>query len=84
MMTPDEREEFKQEIRDDIKLAVHENLGAYKIPKEQHYLDHLFVSELREWQHSVKNTTMKAIIGVIVVAAGTLLFWGFLFRTGGK
>lgn len=83
-MTPEEREEFKQEIRNDIKLAVHENLGAYKIPKEQHYLDHLFVSELREWQHSVKNTTMKAIIGAIVVAAGTLLFWGFLFRTGSK
>ena len=83
-MTPEEKEEFKLEIREDIKSAVHENLGAYKIPKEQHYLDHLWVSELREWQASVKNTTMKAIIGVIVVAVGTLLFWGFLFRTGSK
>lgn len=83
-MTPEEKEEFRLAIQTDIKEAIHENLGAYKIPKEQHYIDHLFISDLREWQSSVKNTAMKAIIGAIVVAVGSLLFWGFLFRTGGK
>ncbi|MEK7549190.1 MAG: hypothetical protein AAB496_01745 [Patescibacteria group bacterium] len=45
-MTSEEKAEFKQEIRADIKEAVHDNLGAYKIPKEQHYKDHLFISEI--------------------------------------
>ncbi|MFZ3071897.1 MAG: hypothetical protein WA162_01495 [Thermodesulfobacteriota bacterium] len=83
-MTSEERAEFRQSIRDDIKEAVHENLGAYKVPKEQHYLDHLFITELREWQSTVKSTTLKAVIGVVVVAFGTLLFYGFLFLKGNK
>ena len=83
-MTPDEREEWKREIREDIRIAVHENLGAYKIPKEQHYLDHLFITEWREWQSTIKSATLKAIVGVMVVAAGTLFFYGFLFLKGNK
>ena len=83
-MTPEERAEFRQSIRDDIKEAVHENLGAYKIPKEQHYLDHLFITEWREWQSTIKSTTLKAVVGVAVVALGTLLFYGFLFLKGNK
>ena len=83
-MTPEERAEFKREIREDIKEAVHENLGAYKIPKEQHYIDHLFISEWREWQSTIKSATLKAVVGVMVVAAGTLIFYGFLFLKGNK
>ena len=79
-MTPEERAEFRQSIRDDIKEAVHENLGAYKIPKEQHYIDHLFISEWREWQSTIKSATLKAVVGVVVVAAGTLIFTGFFFE----
>lgn len=84
MMTPEEKAEFRSEIRADIKEAVHENLGAYKIPKEQHYLDHLFITEWREWQATIKSTTLKAVIGVVVLALGTLIFYGFLFLKGNK
>lgn len=83
-MTPEERIEFKHEIMASIKEAVHENLGAYKIPKEQHYLDHLFISEWREWQATIKSTTTKTIIGVFITAIGMLLFYGFLFLKGNK
>ena len=83
-MTPEEREEFRQSIRDDIKEAVHENLGAYKIPKEQHYLDHLFITEWREWQSTIKSTVLKTVIGVVITAIGMLLFYGFLFLKGNK
>ena len=83
-MTPEEKAEFRQSIRDDIKEAVHENLGAYKIPKEQHYVDHLFISEWREWQTTLKSTILKTVVGIVIVAFGTLLFYGFLFLKGNK
>ena len=77
-MTPEEREEFKQEIREGIRIAVHENLGAYKIPKEQHYIDHEWIKGLREWQDTTTSTLWKTVITIITGGLTTLLVYGFI------
>ena len=91
-MTSEERAEFRQSIRDDIKEAVHENLGAYKIPKEQHYKDHLFISEINKekfgqhqdfieswikWTDRVSNVAIQTVIKSAVLFVLGLLALGF-------
>ena len=77
-MTPEEREEFKRGIREDIKEAVHENLGAYIIPKEQHYNDHKWIKGLREWQDTTTSTIWKIILVTIAGGIMTLIVYGFI------
>ena len=77
-MTPEEREEWKREIREDIRIAVHENLGAYKIPKEQHYIDHEWIKGLREWQDTTTSTIWKTALAIIMSGVATLLVYGFI------
>lgn len=91
-MTPDEREEFKLEIRADIKEAVHENFGSYIIPKEQHCKDHLFISTIdkdlfskrqdfveswMKWSDRVSNTAVQTIVKSAVLFVLGLLVLGF-------
>lgn len=85
-MTPEEKAEFKQEIRDDIKEAVHDNLGAYKVPKEQHYKDHLFISEIDKERFSQHQDFIESWIKwtdrVSNVAISTLIKGAVLFILG--
>lgn len=71
-------EEEKQGIRDLIKDAVHENLGAYIIPKEQHYKDHLWLSEWREWQDTIKSSFWRSFVGIVITTTAGLLLLGFI------
>ena len=77
-MTPEEREEWKREIREDIRIAVHENLGAYKIPKAQHYSDHEWIKGLRAWQDTTTSTLWKTILAIVTGGIATLLVYGFI------
>ena len=77
-MTPEERAIFKEEIRTDIKEAVHENLGAYKIPKEQHYNDHEWIKGLRAWQDTTTSTLWKTVLAIVTGGIATLLVYGFI------
>ncbi len=87
-MTKEERLEFQQEIRQDIKSAIETELGAYKIPKEQHYQDHLWLKDWRDWQNNIKNSVWKSIVGIAIMAISALLLYGFIFfgkaNWGGK
>jgi len=77
-MTPEEKTEFRLEIRADIKEAVHENLGAYKIPKEQHYIDHEWIRGLRAWQDTTTSTIWKTTLAIVMGGLVTLLVYGFI------
>ena len=72
----------EQELTETINRAVHDaiktELGAYKVDKEQHYKDHMFLSELREWYTGIRNATVKTIVGAVIMAALSLLFLGFI------
>lgn len=71
-------EEEKQGIRDLIKESVHENLGAYVIPKDQHYKDHLWLSEWREWQDNIKSNFWKEVVRTVLMVIMGLLLLGFI------
>ncbi|VAW37784.1 hypothetical protein MNBD_DELTA02-719 [hydrothermal vent metagenome] len=71
-------------VRDSVVSAVRAELGAYKIPREEHYLDHVWLSDWRRWQASVKSSVLKSIIGIAITALSVLVFYGFLFIGGGK
>lgn len=87
-MTPEEIKLFQQEIRADIKEAVHDELGEYKIPKEQHYIDHVWLKDWRDWQDKTKSTIWKSVIGIGIGVICILLLYGFVFfgriNFGGK
>jgi len=83
-MTSEERKSFREEIRFDVKEAIHEELGAYKVPKEQHYLDHVWLNEWRDWQLTIRNSVVKSIIGMMITAIGALIFYGFIFLRSSK
>ncbi|MDI6788445.1 MAG: hypothetical protein QME51_08750 [Planctomycetota bacterium] len=81
-MSEDEKDFLQKTIEDSISKSIRAELGAYKIPKEQHYLDHLFISEWREWQATTKSTAWKAVIGIMATGVSFLLYYGFLFLKG--
>jgi len=71
-------------VRDSVGRAVRAELGAYKIPKEEHYLDHMWLADWRRWQATVKSSVLKSVIGIAITTLGVLVFYGFLFVGGGK
>jgi len=71
-------------VRDSVGSAVRAELGAYKIPKEEHYLDHMWLADWRKWQRTVKSSVLKSFIGIAITALGVLVFYGFIFIGGGK
>lgn len=65
-------------IQKAVKDAVKTELGAYKVEKEQHYIDHLFLKELREWYTGIRNATLKTVVGTVIMAFFVLLLLGFI------
>lgn len=61
-----------------IANAIKSELGAYKVDKEQHYQDHIWLKELREWYMGIRNATIKSIVGFVIVSLLGLLFIGFV------
>lgn len=81
-MPPEEKEEIKRVVKEAIRQAVHAELGAYKIPKEQHYLDHQWIEDLRQWQSTIRHSAIRYTVGLVVTAVGALLLYGFVFFKG--
>lgn len=67
-----------KEIKEAIKDAIKEELGTYKMPKEQHYIDHIWISDQREWQVKIRNWSVKTIIGTIITAVVYLIYVGLV------
>ena len=80
----DDLEEIKKTIKESIKTE----LGSYKISNEQHYQDHIWLSEWRKWQDSIKSVFWKTLVGLGITAILALLLYGFIFfgkaNFGGK
>jgi hypothetical protein len=70
-------EDLATVIKEAVKSAVHDELGAYKVPKEQHYQDHYFLQGLREWIGDVRQGTVKAFVYSVIVGLATLIVLGF-------
>ena len=57
-------------------------LGQYKIPKEQHYQDHLWISKMLRIQETVQSSILKGIISIVVVGLAAVMILGLI--TWGK
>ena len=68
-----------EELKKVVREAIHEELGTYKVDKEQHYQDHLFLRDLREWYNDIKSSFWKSLVGALVMAFLSLLLLGFIF-----
>lgn len=67
-----------KEIKEAIKEAIQTELGSYKMPKEQHYVDHIWISEQREWQVKVKSWSVKSIVATIITAVAYVIYVGLV------
>lgn len=83
-MTPEDRVVITQAVAQAVKSAVQVELGAYKVPKEQHYRDHEWVNELRKWHGTIKNTAISSVVKLVIAALGALVIYGFLLFKGGS
>jgi len=63
-----------------VKEAFKEEMSAFYVEREQHYQDHQFIKELREWCVQTKSTVLKTVVKVVVGGALALLFLGFIFK----
>ncbi len=68
-----------EELKKVVKDAIHEELGIYRVDKEQHYKDHLFLRDLREWYDDIRSSFWKSVVGAFVMALLGLLLLGFIF-----
>ena len=68
-----------EELKKVVREAIHEELCIYKVDKEQHYQDHLFLRDLREWYDDIRSSFWKSIVGAFVMALLGLLLLGFIF-----
>ncbi len=68
-----------EELKKVVKEAIHEELSIYKVDKEQHYRDHLFLRDLREWYDDIRSSFWKSVVGAFVMALLALLLLGFVF-----
>lgn len=62
-----------------VSTAVERELGQYKVPKEQHYQDHLWIKDVTDWLHTIKNSAIRSIVGIIIIGIFALLLLGFIF-----
>ena len=80
-MSPEEKDELKEEVKDAVKESMEETMKSYYVEREGHYLDHVFVRDVRNIFGLVKSNTVKTIITVVVVGllgaiVTGLIFWG--------
>ena len=71
-------EELENLISRTVKVSIEAELGQYKVPKEQHYKDHIFLTELREWIDDIKSSFWKSLVTSVVTALLLLLVIGFV------
>ena len=80
-MSPEEKDEFKEVVRDVVKESMEETMKPYYVEREGHYLDHVFVRDIRNIFGLVKSNTVKTIVlvlitgGVGAIVTG-LFYWG--------
>ena len=72
----------KHEIKAAIKEAFDEEIKPLYVEREQHYQDHLFITELRGFLDNIKNTTVKVTIRAIITIIIGGCVAGFIWSKG--
>lgn len=66
----------REALKDAVREAIKEELGPLFIEREQHYLDHKFISSVRTFNDKVKGQACKTVTNGILATLGILLVWG--------
>ena len=67
----------KEKIIVAVQEAIAKELGQYKVNKEIHYLDHLWIKEMREWTDSIKSEFWKTVVRTIIRTIIIFMLIGF-------
>lgn len=63
-----------------IKELFREVLDTHRsIPADQHYEDHNWIKEWREWQKNISNSVWRGLVGWGMTVIIALLLFGFIF-----
>lgn len=60
-------------------LTIEKELGQYKVPKEQHYQDHLWVNKMIKMQETMQNSILRGFIGIVIAGLAGLMIYGVIF-----
>ncbi len=74
-MKPEELEA----IQEAVSKSIEKELGQYKVPKEQHYQDHIWIKDVRDWAETIQNSAIKTIVTSVIGGIFVLLILGFIF-----
>lgn len=76
--------ELEEIINKAVSSAIERELGSYKVDKEQHYQDHIFLRDLRKWFDDIRSSFWKSFVAAIVPALLMLIVLGFIAWAGLK
>lgn len=68
----------KEELRQVVAEAVHETLQGLYVNRQQHYEDHLFLKDLREFAVTCKSTVLKWVLRFVLSIVTALFILGFV------
>lgn len=71
-------ERLAQIVSETVSRSIEDKLGQFFVEREQHYLDHNFVKEVREGAERIKGTACKAVTNTLISAAFILGLWGII------
>ena len=63
------------EIREAMTEVMQSEMKSFYVEREQHYLDHSFVCDIREGTNWLKQKTCKASVWSVVLGVGWLMVW---------
>jgi len=78
-LNKEEKEEIANQVSVSIAMAIQKELGSYKVDKEQHYQDHIWLKDFREWSATLKSSIWKTIIDAFIKVLLFLLLAGIIF-----
>lgn len=68
----------KEELVTAVELAIENKLGMFLVEREQHYLDHCFVKDVRNGVGKGKSIVGAVILGSFATGLLSLLAWGIV------
>lgn len=70
----------KEAIKEAVKEALHDEVSAFYVDRETHYLQHVWLKDLINYCENAKSIIGKTIISILVGGAITLMVAGFILR----
>lgn len=65
-------------IKQAVKEAVKEHMEEFYVERERHYLDHRFISDIREGTEKIRGTACGVVTKSLMVSVILLLLWGMV------